>query len=237
MGRNSFFQFKQFKVEQSECAMKVGTDGVLLGAWCDVDDATNILDIGTGTGLIALMVAQRNKTAHIFAIDLDEKAVKQAQENIDASPWSDRMETQCCALQEFTPATKFDLIVCNPPYFTNSLKAPDQQRTLARHNDSLPLDELAKHAVNLLNEHGRLCVILPTEEGQQLVDYGRAEGLALKKITEVVPKPDGLVKRWLIEMTKDQTEFYKDSLQIELENRHEYTEAFKALTKDFYLDK
>ena len=141
---NPYFQFKRFTVYHDRCAMKVGTDGVLLGAWTDVSSSQQILDIGTGTGLIALMLAQRNVTAHITAIDIDEEAIEQAQGNIAASPWKNRIEVMKQDFCQYSANRLFDTIVSNPPYFNQSLKGPDSQRNTARHTDSL---ELQPHTV------------------------------------------------------------------------------------------
>lgn len=238
MGRNSFFQFKQFRIEQDKCAMKVGTDGVLLGAWCDVNGATRILDVGTGTGLIAMMVAQRAcDNASITAIDIDKDAADQARQNSETSPWSDRIQVFNISLQDLDKKEKFDLIVCNPPYFTDSLKAPDAQRTTARHNDSLSIGDLVENSKLLLNASGRICVILPVKEGKQFVDKCHTCGLCVTKVTEVVPKPLAEVKRLLIEASVTARDMKNDKIQIEKEERHMYTEEFKKLTSPYYLDK
>ncbi|MBQ2339147.1 MAG: methyltransferase, partial [Prevotella sp.] len=156
----STFRFKQFAISQDRCAMKVGTDGVLLGAWAA--GGTRILDVGTGTGLVALMMAQRFPEARVTAIDVDEGAVEQARENVAASPFSDRVEVVWSDVQSFVGQT-FDAIVCNPPYFANSLKCPDSRRTLARHSDSLSAADLAAAADRLLCSDGVLSVVLPTD--------------------------------------------------------------------------
>ncbi|MEE0972800.1 MAG: methyltransferase, partial [Paludibacteraceae bacterium] len=158
--RNSFFRFKQFTVYQDRCAMKVGTDGVLLGVLADVSKATRILDIGTGTGLIALMLAQRQKDAHVDAIEIDEQAAQQAQENIAQSPFC-YIHVHTTALQAYNSTQPYDLIVSNPPYFVDSLKAPNAARNLARHTDSLSFADLLQGAERLLHNDGCFWVILP----------------------------------------------------------------------------
>ena len=137
--RNPFFSFKQFTVRHDRCAMKVGTDGVLLGAWADVRHSRSILDVGTGTGLIALMLAQRCPQAQIVGIDIDEAAVGQALENMSASPWAERLSAQCQDVRSLCQEGCYDTIVSNPPYFVDSLKCPDEQRTTARHTDTLDI--------------------------------------------------------------------------------------------------
>ena len=130
---NPYFQFKQFTVRHDKCAMKVGTDGVLLGAWAPVQDVKRILDVGAGSGLISLQLAQRNPEAVITSVEIDPAAAAQAQENIQSSPWSNRMEVVCCDFRKYHPEDKFDLIVSNPPYFVDALRCPDNQRCMARH--------------------------------------------------------------------------------------------------------
>jgi tRNA1Val (adenine37-N6)-methyltransferase len=152
------FRFKQFSVDDSKCAMKVGTDAVLLGAWADVTCAETILDIGTGCGLIALMAAQRSN-AHITAIDIDESTTLQSKENFLSSPWHDRLEA--IHIEQFQPDYLFDLIICNPPFFKNALKTPFHERNLARHNDSLSFESLVSHVNILLSENGKFFFILP----------------------------------------------------------------------------
>ena len=161
---NPYFAFKQFTVRHDRCAMKVGTDGVLLGAWTDLSHSRRILDIGTGTGLIALMLAQRCMDARITAIDLDSAAVEQAQENIQASPWKDRIEALQQDICTYHPNGTFDTIVSNPPYFIDSLKCPDGQRSTARHTDTLDADRLIGKVSELLTSDGRFSIILPAEQ-------------------------------------------------------------------------
>ena len=147
------FRFKQFTIHQDACAMKVGTDGVLLGVLADVTAATHLLDIGTGTGLVALMLAQRNPSMSIDAIEIDSKAAKQAAENVAQSPWP-QIRVHCAALQTYTANQPYNLIVSNPPYFVNSLKAPKAARTTARHTDSLSFNELVEGVDRLLSPAG-----------------------------------------------------------------------------------
>lgn len=234
---NTYFQFKQFRVEQEKCAMKVGTDGVLLGAWADVASASRILDIGTGTGLISLMLAQRQPGAQITAIEIDEAATQQAQENFDLSPWTDRLTCRHISLQNFLKeeGARFDAIVSNPPYFNNSLKNPDKQRSTARHTDTLSYTELMQ-ASSLLTERGHLSVILPTQAEEEILDAARQAHLHCSRKTDVRPKIEAAPKRVLLEFRKDFTTTNKSELTIEIE-RHVYTPEFKQMTEAFYLDK
>lgn len=167
------FRFKQFTVFQQHCAMKVGTDGVLLGAWANVARKNHILDIGTGTGLIALMLAQRNEEAQIKAIDIDKQCILQAHLNVHSSPFANRINVEKESFQEYAVKTnaRYDLIVSNPPYFQNALKSPCQSRNQARHNDTLSFFEIISQGTSILNEDGRIVLILPHEFKQQLLDY------------------------------------------------------------------
>lgn len=234
---NPYFQFKQFTIRHDKCAMKVGTDGVLLGAWADVARCNRILDIGTGTGLIALMLAQRCN-AHIDAIDIDTGACLQAEENAEASPFGGRIHVTHAALADFASACpyKYDLIVSNPPYFDDSLKCPDRQRSTARHTDTLPLKELLQDAHKLLAPAGRIALILPYDRKETLLESIRMEKLFLSKETSVTPVPGAQPKRMLIKLTAElpAAPFQPDHLTIEVA-RHQYTDEYIRLTKDFYL--
>ena len=230
---NPFFRFKQFTVYHDRCAMKVGIDGVLLGCWTNVAKASTVLDIGTGTGLIALMIAQRTD-AHIDSIDIDEGAFEQAIINVQASPWSSRLNVVLSSLQDFVSDKKYDLIVSNPPYFVNSLKNPNEQRTTARHTDSLTHEELIDQCIPKLTEGGRICLILPIQEGLSCVEYAQTKGLCCNKLTKVFPKPAAEAKRLLIELSFRVTETHQESLIIETD-RHVYSPEFSLLAKDYYL--
>ena len=231
---NPFFTFKKFTVRHDRCAMKVGTDGVLLGAWTHLEKANRILDIGTGTGLIALMLAQRNADAWLTAIDLDPEAVAQARENAAASPWGNRVEVLLQDICTYDPPVRFDVIVSNPPYFINSLKCPDNQRNTARHTDTLDARSLVGKAAGLLTPEGQFSLILPAEQTDEMISLARREGLYLSRHTAVITRPGLPPKRSLMEFRKTDTPCQHDELVIELE-RHVYSEAYKALTKDFYL--
>jgi tRNA1Val (adenine37-N6)-methyltransferase len=233
---NPYFSFKQFTVYHDKCAMKVGIDGVLLGVWADISIAKSILDIGTGTGLIALMLAQRS-SADIIGIDIDSGAVLQARVNVENSPWVNRVEVAEISLQQFSENTerRFDLIVSNPPYFVDSLKAPSESRTTARHTDTLSHEELIDCAVELLAPTGRICLILPVSEGFQCVEYAERNGLFCSKMVNVFPKPNATTKRLLLEFSMVPTLRIESELTVESENRHQYSPEFTELAKDFYL--
>lgn len=237
MPRNSYFQFKQFCIVQERSAMKVGMDGVLLGAWTDVSKAERILDIGTGTGLIALMLAQKNLSTQIDAIEVDPDAFQEACLNIQQSDWSNRINAELCSFQEFAERTsrKYDLIVSNPPFFTNGVKAPVENRAQARHSDSLPLDILISGAAGLLGENGRIALVLPGESLQEIVHLADLNKLYIARMCRIKPNPQKPVFRILIELAKLDCTIQESELMIEFEKHHDYTPEYKALTKDFYL--
>ena len=233
---NPFFSFKQFTVYHHRCAMKVGIDGVLLGAWADVNSVGKVLDIGTGSGLIALMLAQRSN-AHITAIDIEPNAVLQTKENIENSPWKDRIRAKVISIQEFAASTdeKFDLIVSNPPYFVNSLKNSSANKTTARHTDSLTHEELMIGAKKILADNGRICLILPVNEGEKCMQFSESIGLHCHKTVYVHPKPAVEAKRVLLQFGFAPTTTEVTELEIETSERHQYSKEFAALAKDFYL--
>lgn len=251
------FQFKQFYVAHDKCAMKVGTDGTLLGAVATMQSAEGrVLDVGTGSGLVALMLAQRFAEADIDAIDIDEGAVEQATENFAASPWADRLHAYLSKLQDFpnlppSPSGEeagvrlYDLIVSNPPYFQNSLKNPDKGREMARHTDSLSYKELLEHSARLLKEDGLLWLILPAEAELDIINQGEKEGLTVEQIVRVHSKPGKAAKRVIIELRKSQDSLKTLARQstaprtrvfyIEGPNGEPRSEEYKELTRDFYL--
>lgn len=230
---NPYFSFKQFTVYHDRCAMKVGTDGVLLGAWADVASARHILDIGTGSGLISLMMAQRCN-ARIKAVDIDADAVEQARENVAASPWQDRIEVELQDICRFTSETLFDVIVSNPPYFTDSLKCPGRQRTIARHTDFLDFDKLAESAARLLHSEGVFSVIVPAAGKDSFLKAAARYGLHLSHQTLVHTKLGAEPGRALLAFKFSADQCVTDDLTIELAC-HVYSEEYRALTKEFYL--
>ena len=237
MPRNNYFQFKQFRIIQEKSAMKVGMDGVLLGAWTDASKAARILDIGTGTGLIALMLAQKNRSSQIDAIEVDTEAFNEAVQNIQQSNWGDRIRAELCSFQEFSERTslKYDLIVSNPPFFTNGIKAPVENRAQARHSDSLPLDVLISGAANMLSEKGRITLVLPIESLPEVGELADSNKLFISRLCRVKPNPQKPDFRILIELTNEECTIQEENLMIEFEKHHDYTPEYKALTKDFYL--
>lgn len=235
---NTYFQFKQFKIDQEGSAMKVGTDGVLLGAWADINDAKSFLDIGTGTGLIAIMLAQRtNNDSTIHAVEIDSSSYQQAVNNFDDCLWSDQLNLFHASFQDFVANTnaKYDCIVSNPPYFLNSLKAKGESRTQARHADGLPFEDLIEGTKNLLNPKGKFSVILPVQEGDYFIRLARIAGFCLSKRVEVLPNPGKPAKRLLIELTLGNQNTTEDQLCVENGQRHVYSPEYIELCKDFYL--
>ena len=230
---NPSFSFKQFTVCHDRCAMKVGTDGVLLGAWTEVASACRILDIGTGTGLISLMLAQRS-SAFIKAIDIDRDAVEQARGNVAESPWRERIEVELQDVCRYTSEAGFDVIVSNPPYFVNSLKCPDSQRNTARHTDDLDFERLIGSVVRLLSPDGMFSVVIPTDGMEQFYTIATRYGLHLSRQTLVHTKPGASPKRALLAFKRTSEKCIYDCLTIEL-SRHVYSEEYIALTRDFYL--
>ena len=232
------FQFKQFSVEQDRCAMKIGTDGVLLGAWTPIDNnPANILDIGTGTGVIALMLAQRSNGQQIDALEIDEEAYEQSVDNFENSPWSDRLFSFHAGLDEFVeePEDEYDLIVSNPPFYTEDYKSDNEQRDLARFADAMPFEELIEAADLLLSENGIFSTIIPFKEEAHFLAIAKEYELYPFKITHVKGTPTSETKRSLLAFSrKESVNFPIDELIIETE-RHQYTSKYISLTKDFYL--
>ena len=231
------FHFKQFSITQDRCTMKVGTDGVLLGAWADTHNATNILDIGTGTGIIAIMLAQRNEKANVVAVEINETASQQAAENMLASPWSNRLSVINDSIQNYAKSTadQFDLIVSNPPFFTGGTFSDETDRNVVRHTVKLPNGDLLAAVRGLLAEDGKFCVILPTIEGLRFQERAQNYRLYCTKMTEVKPKHDKPVERVLLQFEKKPKTLLKNGLVIQFEKRNHFTDDYIALTGDFYL--
>ncbi len=222
---------------QQKCAHKVGTDAVLLGAWAKVEKAKSILDIGTGTGVIALMMAQKSK-AQIDAIDMEQSSFEQAVENAAKSPWPERVRVHRSSLQDFnkTAEKKYDVIISNPPYFVDSYKAPDEERNHARHNDTLPFKDLVEGVKNLLLPDGKFYIILPTKEANDFKAMAEKKGLNLVKRLRIKTKlVNDTEKRHLMQFSFITSALSDQTLSIEKEGHHDYTDEYKLLTGDFYL--
>ena len=234
---NSWFKFKQFTIEQGQSAMKVGTDGVLLGAWANVEDKNRILDIGTGTGLIALMLAQRNSNAQIDAVEIDKLASEQARGNFDNSNWAERLNNYNLSIQDFVLQTqlKYDFIISNPPYFEHSYSAKTIQRQTARETITLNFSELIAAVQKILEKEGSFAVILPYSATDGFINLTKQAGLYLNYRTNIYPTLKSEIKRVLLEFSFVENKYAEDKLVIEPTTRHKYSNEYKELTKDFYL--
>lgn len=228
------FQFKRFSIKQDHCAMKVGTDGVLLGAWCDVTDARRILDVGAGSGLVALMVAQRNYRAIIEAVEIDRDSASDADYNFKHSPWSNRLNLNNIDFLDYRPSIKFDLVVSNPPFFDTGIIAPDSRRAIARHNTTLPFNQLFSHATELLAEKGRIAIVAPIEVKEKIEFLAGESNLWMQRRAEVRTKSTKPVKRILWEFANYPTDLEEESLILQSTEGGK-TDEYTALTSDFYL--
>jgi len=234
---NDSFEFKKFKIRQDKCAMKVGTDAVLLGAWVVPNGSANILDIGTGTGIIALMLAQKSNAA-IVAIDIDKDSTEQAKLNVAESSFASQIKVQHISFQELSSVStqKFDLIVSNPPFFVDSLKSTNGGRTMARHNDLLSFEDLLRGVKKLLSEKGKFCLILPKNEALLFRDLAKSKGLYLSKLMRIRTRPEkDSEKRHLMQFEFKETEFSESTLVLEADSHRNYTEEYKKFTQDYYL--
>jgi tRNA1Val (adenine37-N6)-methyltransferase len=233
----SVFRFKRFSIAQDKCAMKVGTDSVVLGSWTNPGNSKRILDIGTGTGILACMMAQKS-SAIIDAVEIDETSAKQAKENCLASPWADRLNVLHCSIQSYTANTElsYDLIISNPPFFRDALRNPSEVKTLARHTVNLSFEDLLRCAKKLLLPEGFLAIILPINEADFFCDLAKSNGLFLNDVLRVKAKgSDEIEIRRVMKFSFKQIQHSDTTVAIENEERHSYTEEYKKLTADFYL--
>ena len=231
------FQFKQFTIQQDRTAMKVGTDGVLLGAWVDLkSEVFSVLDIGAGTGLIALMVAQRCNAELIDAVELNDDAYEQTVDNFEISDWGDRLFCYHASLEEFADEIDdtYDLIISNPPFYTSTFKELSDDRAMARHSESLPYDELLRNTSKLLSEKGSCAFIIPNEEEINFIAIAKEYQLFPNRITRVKGTENSPIKRSLLQFSFLENKIIEDELIIEIE-RHKYTSKYIELVKDFYL--
>jgi tRNA1Val (adenine37-N6)-methyltransferase len=233
------FQFKEFKIEQNRCAMKIGTDGVLLGAWASLDHLPDsILDIGTGTGVIALMLAQRSPALLIDALEINENAYEQAVDNFEQSDWGDRLFCYHAAFDEFVEEMqgeeKYELIISNPPFYAEDYTSENASRNKARFAQALPFSELVEGVSKLLHPEGEFNTIIPHKEAADFISLALKFGLYPKKITRVRGNETSEIKRSLLSFSFKKTLPEENELIIEI-SRHNYTEAYKNLVKDFYL--
>jgi tRNA1Val (adenine37-N6)-methyltransferase len=233
--RSELFRFKQFSIDHSRATMKVGTDGVLLGAWTNVGNAKRILDIGTGSGLIALMLAQRSAPdATIEAVEIERTNADQAVENVFNSPWPNKILVQCQPVQTYQPNHGFDCIVSNPPFFINSFQPPDQGRLQSRHTDSLTFEELLDSVVRLLDTSGNFNVILPFSEGLKFQHLASLRSLFCTRQWAFHARKGKPVERWLFEFSRDYRPCDKGEI-FHYDMQDEWTVGYKNLVQDFYL--
>ncbi len=231
------FRFKEFTIQQDKTAMKVGTDGVLLGAWVELDENTiNALDIGTGTGVIALQIAQKSEIETIDALEIEGNAFEQAVGNFENSDWSDRLFCYHASIQEFVDEIddKYDLIISNPPFYNDTFKKLEQKRATARHTKSLSFEELLSATAKLLTPKGTCAFILPFHEESKFLSIAKKSNLYPKRILRVKGNAKTDYKRVLIQFSFTKTNPKIENLVIELE-RDVYTKEYKNLLKDFYL--
>ena len=237
---NKPFKFKEFSINQDKTAMKIGTDGVLLGAWCFIgEEIDTILDIGSGTGIIGLMLAQRSLAMTIDAVEVDENAYEQTVENFENSDWGDRLYCYNSSFQEFAneiaeEEEAYDLIVSNPPFYTDDFETEDLARNKARFTSSLSFEDLILGVSKILSKKGKFVVIIPYKEETFFIELANQNNLYLNKICNVQGNKKSEIKRSLLEFSFENTKVKKESLVIEIE-RHQYTKEYISLTKDFYL--
>ncbi|MBN1253104.1 MAG: methyltransferase [Bacteroidales bacterium] len=233
---NSYFKFKQFNVNQDKTAMKVGVDSVLLGAWTKVENSKLILDVGTGTGLLSLMLAQKSN-AKITSIEINEDAYNQAIENVNNSIWKNRISVINISLQNFVEICKdkFDLIICNPPYFVNSFKSPENSKNTAKHNEELSLNDLFEGVKLLLCEKGKFSLVYPFEQKEMLIKTAENKKLFPVEISKISGNENKKPNRIFVKFSHEKAEVIYSEIYIRDSLSGEYTDEYKKLTKDYYL--
>ena len=228
------FHFKRFSIKQDRCALKVGTDGVILGAWTNVEGAKRVLDIGTGTGLLALMIAQRNDQAQIDAIEIDDASAEQAAENVAASPWSDRIRVHRMDVRKMKSDQGYDLIICNPPFYAGEMRSPDERTGLAKHSGELSFADLTRTVSDHLSDDGRFACIIPINREKELIDLLACFGIHPSRRCELKYLEDRPAKRLLLEFSRDRKEVRAEVLVVE-NAPGEFTLQYRYLLKDFLL--
>ncbi|ANQ47684.1 methyltransferase [Flammeovirga sp. MY04] len=237
MSKYALFQFKEFSVNQEKCAMKIGTDAILLGAWATSSmENPKVLDIGCGSGLISLMLAQRFKDAEVTGIDIDEGAFEQSKENFMNSPWYNRLDAQIGDFRTAAFSSSFDLIVSNPPYFENALKAETKERNLARHTDSLSLHQLIEKVSKLLSRDGTFCMIYPIEALDEIISLAELHQLYISDLRIVHHNANKKAKRLLIALQKKaiNNKIEGKPFYIRANHNNDYSEEYQNLTKSFH---
>ena len=237
---NDYFQLKQFTIYQHNVAMKVGTDCILLGAWTKVDASKNsrALDIGAGSGILSIMLAQRSANIFVDGVEIDKQAFLQALENINLCPWADRICLCNNSFQEFARKNKekYELIISNPPYFIQLLSSPDEQRNMARHSDFLSQEDLLDGVLKVLKPDGIFSVVFPVTEGLSFIQKAERQGLYCNRKTSVKANPQKEAKRLLLQFSMIKTTVEEAVLCIDTGVRHQYSPEYIELTKDFYLN-
>lgn len=228
------FRFKQFEIAQNQCTIKVNTDGVLLGSWAEVNDSNTILDIGTGTGVLAMMMAQKCNSAAVDAIDIDENAYRQAKENFGRSAWKKRLTAIHTSLQNFSTAVKYHTVISNPPYFVNDFKSASEQKNIARHSIELNYGELLSGINRLLGENGKAFLVIPAFNFQLLQTAAEKENLFVTKLTEVIAVTGKAPYLVLMQLEREKKQFLRSRIAIQ-NTDGSFTDEYKTLTKDFYL--
>lgn len=231
------FNFKQFRIWQEKSSFKIGTDSVLLGAWASVEGVCRAIDIGSGTGLLSLMIAQRSM-AEIVAVDIDKLSAEEAEQNFLNSKWSERLKIIHSDIRNYSDRMRngFDLVISNPPYFLNSLENPDERLSRARHTSDFKYNDLLQSVAGLMSEKGRFALVLPFAEANLFIAEAVVYGLYCNRMLKIKSLPSKPVKRLLMEFEREKTELKSSFLVIEKANRHEYSENYIALTRDFYLN-
>ncbi len=216
--------------------MKITTDSVILGAWANSENPQKIFDIGTGTGVLALMAAQRFTNAEVTGIEIVKEAADEAAENFKNSPWANRLKIIIADFKEYAKRSKekFDLIISNPPYFENQLRSPDKKKSLVRHTDQLSYEDLFSSAKKIMNQAGKFCLILPANIFDKISKIAEKNNFFISKIVKIYPKPNKDFNRLLLEFSQKQTDLQVDTLTIRNED-NSYTAEYLRLTKDFYL--
>ena len=230
---NSFFQFKQFRLEQSLAGMKFGMDSATLGAWANHPSPASILDIGTGTGVLALMLAQRYDCP-IDAVEIEENAFVQTNLNFTNSPWADRLFAHHQDINSFDQGKKYDLIVSNPPYFHRSYSSPDQKRQLARHSESLSTQDLLQKVADLLNKDGFFFVVIPSASVNEYEKEGEMRGLLLQEKVDIITVEGKMPARCILKFGKRETQTLRSSVTVKDKDGN-YTEVYSQLLKDYFL--
>lgn len=228
------FQFKQFTIHQDRCALKVGTDGVVLGAWASVENAKRILDIGTGTGLLALMAAQRNLGAWIDAVEIDDASAVQAAENVTASPWADRVRVHRMDVRRLRASDPYDLILCNPPFYAGEMDSPDARTGVAKHGGELTFAQLVEAVRTLLADDGRFACIIPLNREAELLELAESAWLGVERRCVLRYLEGRPPKRVLLELVRGGGIAVEEELTVE-HAPGAFTEAYRTLLKDFML--